>query len=126
MTAVVLILVIAAVLAMFLPLISSRPGPDYYRSDDTEGDNLRKRKRLRAMLIDLRQEFDSGKMSEEEFLTHAGPLSAEMESLEKKSAHPASAKKKKSKRQFCSACGRANEQGAEFCMRCASPLGGTS
>lgn len=127
MTAIVALFVIAAVLAMFLPLLSSRPGPDYYRSDDREGDNLRKRKRLRGMLIDLRQEFDSGKMSEEEFLALAGPLSAEMESLEKKSAHVDSGKKKKLKgRVFCTACGRANEKDAELCMRCASPLGGQS
>lgn len=123
MTAIVAILVVAALLALFAPLAAGRPGPDYYRSDDREGENLRRRKRLRSMLIDLRQEFDSGKMSEEEFLSLAGPLSAEMESLEKASAKAPPAQKRKDKRLLCSACGLPNDKDQSTCTRCAWPLG---
>lgn len=123
MTAIVAILVVAALLALFAPLAAGRPAPDYYRSDDREGENLRKRKRLRSMLIDLRSEFDSGKMSEEEFLSLAGPLSAEMESLEKASAKAAPAQRRKDKRLLCSACGLPNHKDESICARCASPLG---
>lgn len=123
MTAIVVILLIAAVLALFVPLAAGRPAPDYYRSDDREGENQRKRKRLKGMLIDLRQEFDSGKMSEEEFLSLAGPLSTEMESLEKASAHGQTFSRKKDKRLLCPACGQPNAKEREFCARCATPLG---
>jgi hypothetical protein len=124
MTAIVIILLVAAVLALFVPLAASRPAPDYYRSDDSEGENQRKRKRLKGMLIDLRQEFDSGKMSEEEFLSIAGPLSAEMEALEKASAHVRSSPgKKKDKRILCPGCGLPNAKESTICSRCATVLG---
>ena len=126
MTAIVVILLIAAVLALFVPLAAGRPAPDYYRSDDREGENQRKRKRLKGMLIDLRQEFDSGKMSEEEFLSIAGPLSAEMEGLGKASAHASAGSKKKDKRLLCPACGQPNAKDKSICLRCASPLGEVS
>lgn len=123
MTALIAVISVIAILALFAPLVSPSPRPDYYRPDDRDGENRRERKKLRSMLIDLRQELDAGKMSEEEFLSLAGPLSARMDALEKASAHEDGPRKKKNKNEFCIACGHRLAQDVSVCGRCGTERG---
>jgi len=115
-------LLVVAILLLFLPLLRNKAEPDFYRSGSPDEDRRREAEKVKSLLGDLRQEFDSGKLGEEEFASLAGSLMHSLERLEKSRVAPAAS----GRLQLCPACGARSEESVGICAQCGSPLGGNS
>ncbi|MCE9596918.1 MAG: gas vesicle protein GvpG [Spirochaetia bacterium] len=122
MTIVLSLLLVICVLALFVPLLSRKAVPEFYISGTPDEEHARAKQKIKSMLADLRQEFDSGKIAEEEFSSMAGDLLAELDRLEKVVLK--AAVHKPGKRVFCPACGALQPEQSKLCAQCGSELAG--
>lgn len=115
MSVVLSLLLVLCVLALFLPLLSRKAVPEFYISSTPAEDREREQARIKAMLADLRQEYDSGKIPESEFTSMAAELLAD---LDRSATVSKSSATKSSKRVFCEECGAVRPAQATTCLQC--------
>jgi hypothetical protein len=116
------VLAAASALALFLaaPLRSGARGKERSPADDTDRDE---REALYAALRDLEHDFETGKLSQEDFARMRDELRARAASLlrAERSAEAAPAADER-KATSCGACGAEPPQSARFCPQCGAPL----
>ncbi|MBL8022039.1 MAG: hypothetical protein JNM27_20355 [Leptospirales bacterium] len=115
MTVVISLLLVLCVLALFLPLLSRKAVPEFYISSTPAEDREREQTRIKAMLADLRQEYDAGKIPESEFTSMAAELLADLDRI---AAVSKSSAKRSSKRLFCDECGAVRPPEVAACSQC--------
>lgn len=116
MTIVLSLSLLLCVLALFLPLLNRNAVPEFYISSTPDQDRVRKQQNVNTMLADLRQEFDSGKISETEFASMAAEFLAELDRLQK--PVPSASARKSNKREYCKECGAVRQTGIASCSQC--------
>ncbi|HNJ06159.1 MAG TPA: hypothetical protein PLB73_18005 [Leptospiraceae bacterium] len=114
------IALVGCILALFFPLLRSRSAPEYYVGAPQDERIAETRAQLQSVLAELRQDFDAGKLSEEEFSQMATPLANRLDSL---TSIPAPSRKKaiSSNRQSCAVCGYLGAP-FEMCPQCGTEV----